>query len=86
MPLYIIPDNVIYDPRLLCQFIAKHRITRMLFTPSLLEAVLDAERERVTTLMTSLRWCNSAACVQVLMLLDVMQRYLQSRNENFRIL
>ena len=56
MPLYIIPDNVIYDPRLLCQFIAKHRITRMLFTPSLLEAVLDAERERVTTLMTSLRY------------------------------
>lgn len=41
MTLYIIPDDVIYDPVGLVQFLEKHKITRMLFTPSLLEAVLD---------------------------------------------
>jgi hypothetical protein len=39
--LYIIPDDVIYDPPQLAGFLTEHRITRMLFTPSLLEAVLD---------------------------------------------
>ena len=38
--LYIIPDTVIYDPRLLVAFLAEHAITRSLFTPSLLDAVL----------------------------------------------
>lgn len=39
--MYIIPSNVIYDPELLCAFLRTHQITRMLFTPSLLEAVLN---------------------------------------------
>lgn len=38
--LFVIPDNVIYDPVTLPQFIQKHKITRMLFTPSLLDAML----------------------------------------------
>ncbi|ELT87526.1 hypothetical protein CAPTEDRAFT_186995 [Capitella teleta] len=42
--LVIVPDTVIYDPFLLCQFLKEHRISRMMFTPSLLEAVLDADR------------------------------------------
>ncbi|XP_064637306.1 uncharacterized protein LOC135493708 isoform X2 [Lineus longissimus] len=42
VPMYIIPDNVIYDPVLLCDFLKSNKITRMLFTPSLLEAVIDA--------------------------------------------
>ncbi|XP_076821581.1 uncharacterized protein LOC143468326 isoform X2 [Clavelina lepadiformis] len=42
IPLYIVPDTVIYDPLLLAKFIKKHSITRILFTPSLLETVLDA--------------------------------------------
>ena len=41
--LYIIPDSVIYDARKLVDYFKKNQITRILFTPSLLEAVLDAE-------------------------------------------
>ncbi|CEG42494.1 l-aminoadipate-semialdehyde dehydrogenase large [Plasmopara halstedii] len=40
-PLYIIPDNTIYDPIKLVEFLAIHRITRILFTPSLLQLILD---------------------------------------------
>lgn len=40
--MYVIPNTVIYDPPLLCQFIKDHAITRMLFTPSLLEAILNS--------------------------------------------
>lgn len=41
VPMFIIPDSVIYDPQQLCQFIKEHKITRMLFTPSLLEVTLN---------------------------------------------
>lgn len=40
-PLYIIPDNIIYDPFKLVEYLATHRITRILFTPSLLQLILD---------------------------------------------
>ncbi|KAG4068511.1 hypothetical protein HA402_004852 [Bradysia odoriphaga] len=43
IPMYIIPDNVIYDPPKLVAFLKEHKITRMLFTPSLLQAVLDTQ-------------------------------------------
>jgi hypothetical protein len=39
--LYIIPDDTIYDPPRLLEFLRKNKITRMLFTPSLLQTVLD---------------------------------------------
>ncbi|KAK0418948.1 hypothetical protein QR680_013867 [Steinernema hermaphroditum] len=39
----IIPDDVIYDPYPLCKFLEENRVTRMLFTPSLLETVLDTQ-------------------------------------------
>jgi hypothetical protein len=41
VPMYIIPDDVIYDPPQLVTFLTEHHITRMLFTPSLLQAVLE---------------------------------------------
>lgn len=41
VPLYIIPDDTIYDPVRLVEYIATHAITRVLFTPSLLQLVLD---------------------------------------------
>ncbi|XP_050430668.1 uncharacterized protein LOC126839393 isoform X2 [Adelges cooleyi] len=41
VPMYIIPDDVIYDPPRLLQFLQNNKITRMLFTPSLLQTVLD---------------------------------------------
>jgi len=42
-PAYVIPDEVISDPRPLIAYLALHRITRVLLTPSLLEQVLNAE-------------------------------------------
>ena len=45
IPLYIIPDDVIYEPVALCKFLERNRITRMLFTPSLLQTVLDTVDE-----------------------------------------
>lgn len=53
--MYIIPDSVIYDPVLLCQFLETHAISRMLFTPSLLEAVLDVEGVNVTQSLRSMK-------------------------------
>ena len=41
IPMYIIPDTVIYDPKLLGEFIFRNKITRILFTPSLLETVIN---------------------------------------------
>lgn len=39
--MYIIPDDVIYDPPRLLNFFESNRITRVVFTPSLLQAILD---------------------------------------------
>jgi amino acid adenylation domain-containing protein/thioester reductase-like protein len=39
--VYVIPDEIIYDPLLLLDFLEAHRITEVLFTPSLLESVLN---------------------------------------------
>uniref|UniRef100_A0A915Q4E9 Carrier domain-containing protein n=1 Tax=Setaria digitata TaxID=48799 RepID=A0A915Q4E9_9BILA len=43
--MYIIPDTIIYDPPQLCQFLKTNKITRMMFTPSLLEAVIDTQSD-----------------------------------------
>lgn len=40
-PVFVIPDDVIYDPPRLVEFLHQHRITRVLFTPSLLEQILN---------------------------------------------
>ncbi|ELT91031.1 hypothetical protein CAPTEDRAFT_168750 [Capitella teleta] len=53
--MFIVPDTVIYDPVLLCQFLEEHRISRILFTPSLLEAVLDADGVDVAHSLSSMR-------------------------------
>jgi len=55
IPLYVIPDNIIYDPLLLARFIKRHRITRIFFTPSLLETILDATNINMAD-FTSLRY------------------------------
>ncbi len=36
IPMYAIPDTVIYDPPLLLKFLNDNKITRVLLTPSLL--------------------------------------------------
>ncbi|XP_077984922.1 uncharacterized protein LOC144439501 [Glandiceps talaboti] len=55
IPLYIIPDNVIYDPVLLVDFLKRHEITRILFTPSLLEAVINTENLDISGSLKKLR-------------------------------
>lgn len=40
-PAYVIPDSVIYDPWQLVDYLEANEITRVLFTPSLLEQVLN---------------------------------------------
>ncbi|WGK69883.1 thioester reductase domain-containing protein [Candidatus Haliotispira prima] len=40
--VYIIPDDLIYDPQLLLDYLYRHQITEILFTPSLLEKVLQS--------------------------------------------
>ena len=55
VPLYIIPSHVIYDPSLLCDFLSSNQITRMLFTPSLLEAVLNTPDIEIQNKLKSMR-------------------------------
>ena len=68
VPLYIIPDNVIYDPPLLCNFLKENRITRILFTPSLLEAVLNAEGVDVSGCLKDMRFVNQSGylCIRTI--------------------
>lgn len=54
--MYIIPDTVIYDPFKLLEFLKKNQITRMLFTPSLIQAVLDADLESTRESFASMRY------------------------------
>ncbi|MCH9807192.1 MAG: SDR family NAD(P)-dependent oxidoreductase [Alphaproteobacteria bacterium] len=41
-PAYIIPDDTIFDPRRLIEYLGSNAITRVLFTPSLLDQILSA--------------------------------------------
>eukprot|EP00917_Polyrhabdina_sp_WS-2016_P023652 GHVP01051237.1.p1 GENE.GHVP01051237.1~~GHVP01051237.1.p1 ORF type:complete len:678 (+),score=119.88 GHVP01051237.1:140-2173(+) len=54
--LFVIPDEVIYDPLALCGFLEENKITRMLFTSSLLDAVLEgAPTEAVSRAFATMR-------------------------------
>jgi len=58
---YIIPDDVIYDPRQLMPFITEHGITEILFTPSLLETIINsADPDQIRSRFSSLKviWLN----------------------------
>jgi amino acid adenylation domain-containing protein/thioester reductase-like protein len=59
--VYVIPDDVIYDPRPLLDFLAAHQITEILFTPSLLESLINAvDNDLARAKMASLKvvWLN----------------------------
>ena len=59
--VYVVPDDVVFVPRSLARFIAEHRITEILFTPSLLQGVLNSsDRDRLREQLSSLRvvWLN----------------------------
>ena len=54
--MYPVPDDVVLAPRALARFIAEHRITEVLFTPSLLQGILNsADRELLRDQLSSLR-------------------------------
>ncbi|MEW6637980.1 MAG: non-ribosomal peptide synthetase, partial [Actinomycetota bacterium] len=56
----VIPDDEIYDPEALVRFLAEHRITETLITPSLLESLLDAHGSALGSRVGSLKtlWLN----------------------------
>ena len=59
--VYVIPDEVIFVPRALAKYISEHQLSEILFTPSLLQSVLNsADREQLRQQMSSLRvvWLN----------------------------
>ena len=57
---YVIPDDVIYDPRKLVDFLERYEITRILFTPSLLEQVLNTPQLDIENRLKQLKivWLN----------------------------
>ena len=59
--VYVIPDDIVFLPRALTAFISEHQITEMLFTPSLLQGVLNsADHQLLRARLSSLRvvWLN----------------------------
>lgn len=64
---YIIPDYVIYDPMPLLDFLESNQITEVLFTPSLLETVINAvEADVIRSKWSSLKviWLNGEVVKQ----------------------
>ena len=77
--VHVIPDDVVFAPRALTNFIEEHRITEILFTPSLLQGVLNStDREQLRSALSSLRvvWLKGevAPSSLVRMSLDVLAR------------
>ena len=59
--VYVIPDTIIFLPRALTAFISAHRISEILFTPSLLQGILNsADHDVLRAQLASLRvvWLN----------------------------
>ena len=53
--LYVIPNTVIYDPRLLCDFLKRNEITSILVTPSLMKNVINTDSLDLATSMKTMR-------------------------------
>ena len=75
--VYVIPDDVVFVPRALARFISEHRISEILFTPSLLQGVLNSAdlgvlREQLSSLRVV--WLNGevAPVSLVKLALDVL--------------
>ena len=59
--VYVVPDETVFLPRALAAFISEHEISEMLFTPSLLQGVLNsADHKLLRAQLSSLRviWLN----------------------------
>lgn len=58
---YIIPDEIAYDPKPLIHFVAEHKITEILFTPSFLETIINSvDADLIHSKLSSLKviWLN----------------------------
>ncbi|MER9364285.1 alpha/beta fold hydrolase [Mesorhizobium sp. M0500] len=56
IPAYLIPDDVIYDPHQLVDYLARNRISRILLTPSLLDVLLSSGSLDVPSRLSDLRF------------------------------
>ena len=59
--VYVIPDDIVFVPRALAKFISEHQISETLFTPSLLQGILNsADHELLRAQLSCLRvvWLN----------------------------
>ena len=59
--VYVIPDEIVFVPRMLARFISEHRISEILFTPSMLQGILNSSnRETLREQLSTLRvvWLN----------------------------
>lgn len=82
--IYVIADDTIYDPKLLVDFLAEHRITETLMTPSLLETVLNSlSAKRIHTALSRLKvlWLNGEVVT-----LNLRERVLAVLPEKTRLL
>jgi len=81
---YIIPDDIIYDPRPLLDYLADHKITEVLFTPSLLDSVIssvDAEQIRSKWSSLDVIWLNGEVVT-----VNLKNRVLKILPDNIRLL
>ncbi|RWO73210.1 MAG: alpha/beta fold hydrolase [Mesorhizobium sp.] len=56
IPAYLIPDDVIYDPQQLVDYLERNRISRTLLTPSLLDVLLSSGFLDVPSRLSDLRF------------------------------
>lgn len=81
---YIIPDDVMANPKALLNFIKENQITEILFTPSLLESILNSlERDFIGSKLSSLKvlWLNGEVVTSKL-----KTRALEALPEHVRLL
>lgn len=55
IPAYLIPDDIIYDPNQLVDYLGRNRISRILLTPSLLDVLLSSGLLDVPSRLPDLR-------------------------------
>ena len=68
--VYVIPDDVIFLPRALTEYISENRVSEVLFTPSLLQGILNsADHDTLRNQLESLRviWLNGEVVASSLM-------------------
>lgn len=82
--VYVIPDDVIYDPRKLVNFISENEINEVLFTPTLMSTVLNSiDKKIIQQKLSSLdvAWCNGEVVTT-----NLRERALNTLPEHVRLL